>query len=154
MPVVPPVRVRVYFEFAASAGVGLTIHRLATVVSLVTVVAITPPAGPFSTTVDVVTFVTGSLKVTRMLPVLANPVALMAGVRLETVGATVSPAGAAGAGVTAVLAVDSAPVPAELIAATLKVYAVLLVRAVTFVVRTLPTGTVLTTVVPVRTWTL
>src|SRR4051794_9916692 len=152
MPLVPPpVRVRVYLEFAASVGVGLTIHRLAAVVSWVTVVAITPPSGPLSTTVPVLTFTTGSLKVTRMLPVLAKAVALMAGVRPVMLGDTVS---AAATGVTAVLAVDSAPVPAELIAATLKVYAVPLVRAVTFVVRTLPTGTVLTTVVPVRTWTL
>src|SRR4051794_16491642 len=120
MPVVPPVRVRVNFWFAPSAGVGSTIHRLATVASLVMVVAITPPSGPFSTTVDVVTFVTGSLKVTRMLLVLVNPVALMAGVRPVTVGAAFG-AGAAAAGGTAALLAERARVPTVLVAATLKV---------------------------------
>src|SRR3954454_7226658 len=116
MPVVPPVRVRVNFWFAASAGVGSTIHRLAAVASLVMVVAITPPSGPFSTTVDVVTFVTGSLKVTRMLAVLVNPVALMAGVRPVTLGAALV-TGAVGV-TPAALCAEAALVPTALVAAT------------------------------------
>src|SRR3954470_5748779 len=64
-------------------------------------------------------------------------------------------AGGAAAGVTVLDAADNGPVPTGLTAATWKLYAVPLVSPVTMAVPTFPvTGTVLTSVVPLDTWTL
>src|SRR4051812_30951423 len=64
-------------------------------------------------------------------------------------------AGGAAAGVTVLDAADDGPVPTGLTAATWKLYAVPLVSPVTMAVPTFPvTGTVLTSVVPLDTWTL
>src|SRR3954447_5974884 len=60
---------------------------------------------------------------------------------------------AVGAGVTVFDAVDRAPVPAALTAATRKLYAVPFVKPVMMVDLMLPTPTVRTIVAPVRTWT-
>src|SRR4051794_7087993 len=94
MALAPPVRVTLYWVFAASLALGLRTHRLP--VGFVTTAATGPdPAGVTRRTVNVVvdTPVTASLNLAEMLIPRATPVAFATGVRPATVGATlVAPA--------------------------------------------------------------
>src|SRR4051794_5948315 len=148
MLVALPVRVTVYWVFAARLTAGFWIHWFVVPFRLTTTPTAVPVDVAFRLNEAPFTPCTASLKVASMFAVRLTPVRLTAGVRAVTVGAVTS----AAVGVTALLPAENALVPTALVAATRKVYAVPLVSPVTWVVSTLPrTRLAPTWVVPANT---